>query len=115
IRMLREADWNPDLLDAPPRELVQLRADIVHQGIDDPERLKEGAYRLETVVRVILRHHLGLTSTWPEAPAVQLFTGEAAEWIRESWAGPPAAEWHDSLPIPYAAEALRLEWIPIDA
>ena len=52
-QVLRDADWNPDLLDAPPRELVQLRADIVHQGIDDPSRLLEGAYRLEAIVRVM--------------------------------------------------------------
>jgi hypothetical protein len=44
--------------------LYNLRADIVHKGLEDPDAVRSGYYPLEEVTRQLLRHRSGITSTW---------------------------------------------------
>ncbi|MGH2990711.1 MAG: hypothetical protein ACRDMA_12795 [Solirubrobacterales bacterium] len=112
--LLNDAGWDPELLELPLRRLVALRGDIVHRGIDDPEELRSGYYRLEAIVRVLLRHHLGLDSTWPEVVGVNLFLPPADEQVAEGWARPSVIFHEDGLPEPDAAEEQPVTWERIE-
>lgn len=45
--------------------LYGLRADIVHKGIEDMDRIREGYYVLEEITRVLIRSKANLRSNWP--------------------------------------------------
>lgn len=57
------ARWTPSV-----GRCAGLRAQIVHHGLEQPELLSEGFYSLEAMVRLLLRHRLGVDSdSWPLA------------------------------------------------
>jgi hypothetical protein len=50
------------------RSLIRLRGHVVHKGDEDPANLASGFYRLESVARILLRHELGVITSWPPSP-----------------------------------------------
>ncbi len=55
------ADWQPSV-----GRCAGLRAEIVHHGKEQPDLLSEGYYSLETMVRLLLGHRLGIGEhAWP--------------------------------------------------
>jgi hypothetical protein len=65
---VREAGLDPDKLDPSVGRLANLRADVVHRGIEQPDLLREGYYRLEILARLLIRHRLGVRAGWPLNP-----------------------------------------------
>jgi hypothetical protein len=50
--------------------LAGLRAEIVHGGVEEPELLHDGYYALEQLVRLLIRHRLGIAPLgWPLSPS----------------------------------------------
>ena len=62
--------------------LAGLRADIVHKGLRDHPLIHEGYYRLETVVRVLLRNAAGMRTSWAPVLSAAVF-GERAQEIQD--------------------------------
>ena len=74
--------------------LAGLRAQVVHQGEEDPARLNEGYYHLEAVCRVLLRTKLGIHGIWPILPDFDAWSPPANEELRRAWEGPPEVHFH---------------------
>lgn len=108
--MLVSAGFLPEWLgELTLGRLAGLRADIVHKGLRDHPLIHDGYYRLETVVRVLLRNASGIRTSWSPVLTVAVF-GERAEEIREMQASRQTV-WHDGgLPPPEEAEPSGLEW-----
>jgi hypothetical protein len=63
---LRDAGTDLATLPISVGRLYGLRGQIVHRGLEDPPLLREGHYVLETIVRTLIRHRMGVSSSWPE-------------------------------------------------
>jgi hypothetical protein len=112
--MLVEAGWNMEDGDPELGKMAGLRADIVHHAVEDPARIREGYYRLEAAVRVLLRRGLNVMSTWPAAASTPTFIthSDEIEASRVAW----TVEWHDDMPVPEPAVTTPdLEWAVIQA
>jgi hypothetical protein len=112
--MLVEAGWNMEDADPELGKMAGLRADIVHNAIEDPARIREGYYRLEAAVRVLLRRGLNVMSSWPAAASIPTFVthSSAIEADRAAW----TVEWHDEMPSPEPAVTTPdLEWAVMQA
>jgi hypothetical protein len=89
--------------------LAGLRADIVHKGIREDPRIRDGFYRLEAIARVLIRQSAGITSSWPPALVVGSFGEAAAEVARQLSAYETI--WHeDGLPAPDDPKPAGLTW-----
>jgi len=63
------AGLNPDRVSPTIGRLAGLRAEVVHGGVEHPELLHEGYYALEQLVRLLIRHRLGISPLgWPLSP-----------------------------------------------
>jgi hypothetical protein len=112
--MLVEAGWNMEDGDPELGKMAGLRADIVHDAVEDPARIREGYYRLEATVRVLLRRGLNVTSSWPAAASTPTFVNHSdeIEASRVAW----TVEWHDEMPSPDPAVTTPdLEWAVMQA
>lgn len=96
--MLVEAGWNMEDGDPELGKMAGLRADIVHDAVEDPARIREGYYRLEATVRVLLRRGLNVVSSWPAAASTPTFVTHSSEIEASRVAWP--VEWHDEMPSP---------------
>jgi hypothetical protein len=94
--MLLEAGWDMQNTDPELGRMSGLRADIVHDAVEDPASIREGFYRLEAAVRALIRRRIGLFTSWPPATGLPTFVTHASE-ISASWAN-PTVEWHDVMP-----------------
>jgi hypothetical protein len=66
-----EAGVDPAQVAPTIGRLAGLRAEVVHGGLEQPELLHEGYYALEQIVRLLLRHRLGIAPLgWPLSPDV---------------------------------------------
>lgn len=108
--MLVSAGFLPEWLgEVTLGRLAGLRADIVHKGLRDHPLIRDGYYRLETVVRVLLRNAAGIRTSWSPVLTTAVF-GEQAEEIRRMQADRKTI-WHrDGLPPPQEAKPAGLEW-----
>jgi hypothetical protein len=112
--MLVEAGWNMEDGDPELGKMAGLRADIVHDAVEDPARIREGYYRLEATVRVLLRRGLNVMSSWPAAASTPTFIthSDEVEASRVAW----TVEWHDEMPSPDPAVTTpELEWALMQA
>jgi hypothetical protein len=112
--MLVEAGWNMEDADPELGKMAGLRADIVHHAVEDPARIREGYYRLEAAVRVLLRRGLNVISSWPAAASIPTFIthSSAIEANDAAW----TVEWHDEMPSPGPAVATPgLQWAVMQA
>jgi hypothetical protein len=79
-RGLRDAGLDPTAVDPSVGRLAGLRAEIVHGGVESPSLLRDGYYTLEVLVRLLLRHRLGVgVLGWPVAPGVSNLRGPLAQ------------------------------------
>jgi hypothetical protein len=108
--MLVIAGFNPDWLgDVSIGHLAGLRADIVHKGARQHPLIVDGYYRLETIVRVLIRNAAGVSSSWAPTLTPAVFGEKAAE-IHDSRAARETV-WHDdSLPPPEDPQPTGLTW-----
>jgi hypothetical protein len=108
--MLTSAGFNPDLLgEVTIGHLAGLRADIVHRGSRDHPLIREGFYRLESVVRVLIRNAAGIRSSWAPVLTQGVF-GEQALRMPE-FRTQPQIVWHDGgLPPPENPKPAGLKW-----
>jgi hypothetical protein len=68
-RALRLAGLDPAAVEPSVGRLAGLRADVVHQGMEQPDLLREGYYALEQLARLLLRHATGAGPLgWPLSP-----------------------------------------------
>jgi hypothetical protein len=83
---IRDAGYDPDALDPNLRKLNRLRSDILHQGQEEPKLLFPGYYRLEEIVRSLLRYRLDMgPNVWPLSPDDDNLVGPLqgiANWFR---------------------------------
>jgi len=75
-------------------QLVRLRAAVVHHGNERPDRLDEGYYHLEGIIRILMRAHLDDEGAWPINPDPDAWDPPANQEIREMWSRPPKVEWY---------------------
>ena len=66
-KALEAADCLPSSLPVSVGKLYGLRADIVHKGKEDADRIREAYYVLEEITRLLIRHKGTLQSEWPAA------------------------------------------------
>lgn len=113
--MLVASGFNPEWLgDLPMGRLAGVRADIVHKGERDHPLVRAAHYRLETVVRVLIRNAAGVSSSWPPALSPAVF-GPASQQITESIEGRETV-WHEGkLPSPDTPKPAGLKWDRIQA
>ncbi len=113
--MLVGAGFDPEWLgELGVGRLAGVRADIVHKGVRDHPLIGAAHYRLETIVRVLIRNSAGISSSWPPALSPAVF-GAEAEKIRESGANRETV-WHpDGLPAPETPQPAGLEWERVQA
>lgn len=86
-----EAGLPPHLIDPPIGRLADLRAAVVHGGLEDHPLLSPGYYALEAIVRLLIRHRLGTGPFgWPVQPGVSNLVAPLA-WITRVI--PPKTTW----------------------
>lgn len=100
-KALRGAGRDPADQGLTVGELHGLRSSFVHDRPDsDPppvEKVRQGFYDLEAMVKTLLRHELGVHSTWPAHSASRVFHPPWQERIEEAWSN-PQVEFHERLP-----------------
>lgn len=110
---LRKAGRDPADQGLTVGELHGLRSSFVHDrpGADPPpaEKVKQGFYDLEAMVKALLRHALGVHSTWPAHAASRVFHPPWQERIEEAW-NDPKAEFHKHLPGSDTEPPAGLAW-----
>ncbi len=113
--MLVSAGFDPDTFGEPNLgRLAGLRADIVHSGSRNHPLIETGYYRLETVVRVLIRAAAGISSSWTPVLTAAVF-GDRADEVRQSQIERKTV-WHDGgLPPPGEPEAAGFEWDRVQA
>lgn len=75
-KAVSRAGLDPSLISPDLGRLAGLRAEIVHGGVESPALLRDGFYELEAVVRLLLRHQLGLIGAgWSLRPNIPSETG----------------------------------------
>jgi hypothetical protein len=110
---LRTAGRDPADQGLTVGELHGLRSSFVHDRPDSEpppaERVKQGFYDLEAMVKALLRHELGVRSTWPAHSASRVFRPPWQERIEEAWSN-PQIEFHERLPGHTTAPPKDLDW-----
>jgi hypothetical protein len=112
-KALREAGHDPADQGLGVGELHGLRSKFVHDKPDAqppaPEKVKQAFYDLEAMAKALLRHALGVTSTWPLHTAAHPFDPPWLEQIEEAWAN-PVVEFHEELPGSKTVPIEGLSW-----
>jgi hypothetical protein len=112
--MLLFAGFDPQFLDISVGRLAGLRADLVHKGEADPELVRAGYYRLEAIVRALLRRATGTSSAWPPILNPAVFGEQGTAIDRQ--AAMRSTVWHENeLPPPVAVEPAGLDWERVQA
>lgn len=62
--LLADAGMDPTALPLHTGLLIDLRGKIVHEGLEDHERLRTAYYEMEALVRVLIRRAAGLRGGW---------------------------------------------------
>lgn len=62
--LLLEAGMNPDGLPLHTGLLISLRGKIMHEGLEDSERLRTAFYEMEAIVRVLIRRNSDISGGW---------------------------------------------------
>jgi hypothetical protein len=97
---LRKAGRDPADQGLTVGELHGLRSSFVHDRPDSEppavEKVKQGFYDLEAMVKALLRHELGVHSTWPAHIASRVFHPPWQERVEEAWSS-PQVEFHERL------------------
>lgn len=108
--MLITAGFHPEILgDITVGKLAGLRAEIVHQGSRDHPLIRQGFYRLETIVRVLIRNAAGITSSWAPVLSRNVFHKDVLE--RPEFRAQPEIVWHEEgLPAPDDPQPAGFEW-----
>jgi hypothetical protein len=110
---LRRAGRDPADQGLTVGELHGLRSSFVHDRPDSEpppaEKVKQGFYDLEAMVKALLRHELGVHSTWPAHSASRVFHPPWQERIEEAW-GNPQIEFHERLPGSNTEPPKGLDW-----
>lgn len=110
---LRTAGRDPADQELTVNELHGLRSSFVHDRPDSKppraKKVKQGFYDLEAMVKTLLRHELGVHSTWPAHTASRVFHPPWQERVEEAWAN-PQVEFHDRLPGSDTKPPEGLEW-----
>jgi hypothetical protein len=112
-KALRAAGRDPADQGIGVGRLHGIRSKFVH---DDPgkepppkEEVRQAFYDLEAMVKTLLRHGLGVESTWPAHLASQVFDSPWAERIDAAWRE-PETEFHDVLPTSSTKPIEGLSW-----
>lgn len=110
---LREAGRDPADQAIGVGKLHGIRSKIVHDKPDsDPpqkEEVRQAFYDLEAMVKTLLRHSLGVDSTWPAHSASQVFLSPWAERIEAAWRE-PEVYFYDALPASNTEPIDGLAW-----
>jgi hypothetical protein len=122
--VLREAGFNPDGLPLHAGLLISLRGQIVHDGLEDHERLRMAYYEMEAIVRVLIRRAAGIEGGWWPAHGSMAYSTDydarvhAQQGHRTQWHAdglPPmgtATEERIPRKVPSAAEKLVVRLHP---
>lgn len=115
---LEEAGWEMAHQRLSVRQIFEIRSQLVHAEKKaksvKPEDLRAAYYDAEAITRVLLRHALGVESTWPAPPEANMFDPPWQQVIAEAWQPPPAVIWHEPpLPAIPTDELPGLSWQPI--
>lgn len=106
--VLADAGIDPDALPLHTGLLIDLRGKIVHEGLEDHERLRTAFYEMEAVVRTLIRKAAGLRGGWWPTHDIAGFADPWPERL-DARDRRPRSEWHDDgLPpvAPAASERL---------
>jgi hypothetical protein len=110
---LRRAGRDPADQGLTVGELHGLRSSFVHNRPDSEpptaEKVKQGFYDLEAMVKTLLRHELGVRSTWPAHSASRVFHPPWQERVEEAWSN-PKVEFHERLPGSETEPTEGLDW-----
>jgi hypothetical protein len=110
---LRKAGRDPADQGLTVGELHGLRSRFVHDRPDSapppPEKVKQGFYDLEAMIKTLLRHELGVHSTWPAHSASRVFHPPWQRRVEEAWSS-PQVEFHDRLPGSSTKPPEGLDW-----
>lgn len=94
-------------------ELHGLRSNFVHDHPDarpvPPDKIRSGFYDLEAMVKTLLRHELGVHSTWAAHIAGRVFDEGWQHKIEETWSCPEVV-FHDELPGSDTASRPEITW-----
>lgn len=96
--LLERAGVDPDGLPLHTGLLIDLRGKIVHEGLEDHERLRTAFYEMEAIVRVLIRNAAELVGGWFPTHDIASY---AEPWPDRIGARDPAPRsiWHeDGLP-----------------
>jgi hypothetical protein len=106
--LLATAGIDPDGLPQHTGLLIRLRGQIVHEGLEDHERLRVAFYELEAIVRTLIRQVAELRGGWWPTLDIAAYATPWPERL-DAVGGPPQAVWHsDRLPPAPAPAAERL-------
>lgn len=110
---LRRAGRDPADQGLTVGELHGLRSSFVHDrpNSESPpaEKVKQGFYDLEAMVKTLLRHELGVHSTWPAHSASRVFHPPWQELVEEAWSSPQVG-FHEGLPDSNTEPPEGLDW-----
>jgi hypothetical protein len=92
--VLAEAGMDPDAMPLHTGLLIGLRGKIVHEGLEDHERLRMAYYEMEAVVRVLIRRAAGIQGGWWPAHGPAMYDDPWPERMAH-FDGQGISEWHD--------------------
>jgi hypothetical protein len=102
--LLSEAGINPDGLPLHTGLLINLRGKIVHEGLEDHERLHTAYYELEAIVRTLIRQSAGLRGGWWPTLDIAAYASPWPERL-DHLDFRPHTVWHDDALPPVAPPA----------
>lgn len=114
--LLAEGGIDPSALPLHTGLLIDLRGKIVHEGLEDHERLRIAFYEMEAVVRVLIRKAAGIRGGWWPTHDIAAYAHPWPERL-DARNLRPRSEWHDEgLPsaAPPAPERLPRNVAPPD-
>jgi hypothetical protein len=92
--ILTEAGIDPDGLPLHTGLLIDLRGKIVHEGLEDHERLRTAYYEMEGIVRALIRQTAGLRGGWYPGKNLAAYATPWPDRVAAS-DGTPRSDWHD--------------------
>lgn len=106
--LLAEAGIDPDGLPLHTGLLIDLRGKIVHEGLEDHERLRLAFYEMEAIVRTLIRQTAGLRGGWWPTHDIAAYADPWPQRL-DTLDLRPRSVWHDDdLPPVMAPVAERL-------
>lgn len=92
--LLAQAGMDPESMPLHTGLLIRLRGNIVHEGLEDHERLRTAYYEMEAIVRVLVRRTAGLRGGWWPAHGPGAYADPWAERVA-AFGGRGTSHWHD--------------------